>query len=170
MPDSFWGKAAGSLWQPLLAGTLASFLGGICVFWLGRRLGHDRLEKAHWLHLTQKRLEWPEHFFKRHGAKTVLLARFVPVLPTVVANLLEGTTTISWSTFQWLNLAGSAAYTIVYIVLGYFFGKKWQLLQAWLGTTARYSIIAGIAVIAIGLMFRNSILLLVERGSPKRPR
>jgi hypothetical protein len=32
------------------------------------------------------------------------------------------------------NLAGSAAYTTVYILLGYFFGKQWKLLQAWLGT------------------------------------
>jgi membrane-associated protein len=103
-----WGRAAGSLWEPMLAGTLASFLGGICVFWLGRRLGHSLLEKIHWLHLTPARLEWPQRFFKRHGDKTVFLARFIPVLPSAVATLLEGTTTISWPTYLWLNLAGAA--------------------------------------------------------------
>jgi membrane protein DedA with SNARE-associated domain len=128
-----WGRAAASLWEPMLAGTLASFLGGICVFWLGRRL---RLERIPYLHLTPTRLEWPQRFFKRHGDKTVFLARFIPVLPSAVAALLEGTTTISWPTYLWLNLAGSAAYTTVYILLGYFLGKKWQLLQAWLGPTA----------------------------------
>jgi membrane protein DedA with SNARE-associated domain len=165
-----WGRAAGSLWEPLLAGTSASFLGGICVFWLGRRLGHGRLIKIHWLHLTHKRLGWPERFFKRHGAKTVFLARFIPVLPTVVANLLEGTTTISWPTYLWLNLAGSAVYTIVYILLGYFLGRKWQLLQAWLGTTALYAIMAGIAVIVLGFMFRKVLFQYVARFSPKRPK
>jgi membrane-associated protein len=78
-------------------GELPALSGNPC--WLGRRLGHGRLIKIHWLHLTQKRLEWPERFFKRHGAKTVFLARFIPVLPTVIANLLEGTTTISWPTY-----------------------------------------------------------------------
>jgi membrane protein DedA with SNARE-associated domain len=54
------GRAAGSLWEPMLAGTSACFLGGICAFALGRRLGHGGLEKIHWLHLTPKRLEWPQ--------------------------------------------------------------------------------------------------------------
>src|SRR5271156_2070827 len=39
------GKTADSLWQPMVAGTVACFLGGICPFWLGRRLGQGRLEK-----------------------------------------------------------------------------------------------------------------------------
>jgi phosphatidylglycerol lysyltransferase len=41
------GKAAGSLWQPMAAGTAACFLGGNCSFWLGRRLGHGGLGKIH---------------------------------------------------------------------------------------------------------------------------
>jgi membrane protein DedA with SNARE-associated domain len=165
-----WGRAAGSLWEPMLAGTLASFLGGICVFWLGRCLGHGRLKKIHWLHLTQTRLEWPERFFKRHGDKTVFLARFIPVLPSAVATLLEGTTTISWPAYLWLNLAGSAAYTTVYILLGYFLGKKWKLLQAWLGPTALYEIMAAIALIFLGFVFRKTLLLYVARFASKRPK
>jgi membrane protein DedA with SNARE-associated domain len=76
-----WARTAGSLWEPMLAGTLAAFLGGFCAFWLGRRLGHERLERIHWLHLTQARFEWPERLFKRHGDKTVFLARFFPKGP-----------------------------------------------------------------------------------------
>jgi membrane protein DedA with SNARE-associated domain len=163
-----WGRAAGSLWEPMLAGTLGSFCGGICAFWLGRRWGHGRLAKVHWLHLGKKRLAGPERFFKRHGAKTVFLARFIPVLPSAVANLLEGTTTISWPAYLSFNLAGSAAYTIVYILLGYFFGKKWELLQAWLGTTALYAIMAGIALIFLGFAFRNTLSRYVARLSPNR--
>jgi hypothetical protein len=117
------GEGRGLSMEPMLAGTLASFLGGICVFRLGRRLRHSRLEMIHWLHLTPTRLEWPQRFFRRHGDKTVFLARFIPVLPSAAATLLEGTTTISWPTYLWLNLAGSAAYTTVYILLGYFLGS-----------------------------------------------
>ena len=39
------GKTGGSLRRPMAAGTTACFLGGTCAFWLGRRLGHGRLEK-----------------------------------------------------------------------------------------------------------------------------
>jgi membrane protein DedA with SNARE-associated domain len=86
------GKAAGSLWQPMVAGTMACFLGGSCSFWLGRRLGLGRLEQIHWLHLTPQRLKWPERFFKRHGAKAVFIARFIALFPPVAANLLAGMT------------------------------------------------------------------------------
>ncbi len=165
-----WARTAGSLWEPMLAGTLASFLGGICVFWLGRRLGHGRLKKMHWLHLTQTRLEWPQRFFKRHGDKTVFLARFIPVLPSAVASLLEGTTTISWLPFLWLNLAGSAAYTMVYVLLGYFLGKQWKLLQAWLGQTALYAIMVAIALIVLGIVFRHTLSRYAARLSQKKPR
>jgi membrane protein DedA with SNARE-associated domain len=151
----------------MLAGTLASFLGGMCAFWLGRRLGHSRLEKIHWLHLTPKRFEWPERFFKRHGAKTVFLARFIPLLPSAAANLLEGTTKIPWPGYLWFNLAGSAAYTIVYILLGYFFGKKWKLLQAWLGPTVLYAIMAGIALTVLGFIFRNTLSRYIAHLSSK---
>ena len=49
------GKSAITLWPPLMAGGVACFLGGICSFWMGRRLGKSGLEKIHWLRLTPKR-------------------------------------------------------------------------------------------------------------------
>ncbi len=39
------GKTGDSLWLPVVAGTAACFLGGICAFWLGRRLGPEPLGK-----------------------------------------------------------------------------------------------------------------------------
>jgi membrane protein DedA with SNARE-associated domain len=151
------GKTADSLWQPILAGTAACILGGICAFWLGRRLGRGGLEKIHWLHLTPKRLSWPELFFKRHGAKAVLIARFIALFPPVAANLLAGMSNMKWRIFLFYNLAGSAAYAASYILLGYSFGKKWKLLEAWLGPTALYLILAGIALAVVVVVFRRSL-------------
>ena len=151
------GKAAGSLWEPMVAGTLACFLGGICAFWMGRRLGDSGLEKIRWLHLTPARLEWPERFFKRHGAKAVFIARFIALFPPVVANLLAGMSKIRWGIFLFYNLTGSVAYTISYILIGHFFGKRWHLLQAWLGPTALYLIVAGLVIIVAGVTFRDSL-------------
>jgi membrane protein DedA with SNARE-associated domain len=151
------GKTADSLWQPVVAGTVACFLGGICAFWLGRRLGHGSLEKIRWLHLTPERLKWPERFFERHGAKTVFIARFIFLFPPVAANLLAGMGKMQWRTFLFYNLTGSAAYTTSYILLGYFFGKKWKLLEAWLGPTALYLMLAAIAIVVLGVIFRHSV-------------
>jgi membrane protein DedA with SNARE-associated domain len=151
------GRAAGSLWQPMVAGTAASFLGGLCAFWLGRRLGHGSLEKIHWLHLTSERLRWPERYFERHGAKAVFIARFIAIFPPIAVNLLAGMTKMSWRLFLFYNLTGSTASTITYILIGYLFGKKWKLLEAWLGPAALYLILAGIALIVLGVIFRHSL-------------
>ena len=151
------GKTADSLWEPVLAGTAACFLGGTGAFGLGRRLGHGGLEKIRWLHLIPQRMKWPEQFFKRHGAKTVFIARFIFLFPPVLVNLLAGMAKIPWRTFLFYNLTGSAAYSITYILIGYFFGKKWKLFEAWLGPTALYLILAGIILITLGVIFRHSI-------------
>ena len=151
------GKTGDPLWQPVVAGTVASFLGGICAFWLGRRLGLSGLERIHWLHLTRKRLKWPERFFKRHGAKAVFIARFIALFPPVAANLLAGIAKMPWRIYLFYNLTGSAAYTTSYILIGYFFGKKWKRLEAWLGPTALYLILAGIVLLVLGVIFRHSI-------------
>src|ERR1039458_4618872 len=122
----------------MIAGTAASFLGGICAFWLGRRLGLSGLENIHWLHLTPKRLKWPERFFKRHCAKAGFIARFIALFPPVAANLLAGIAKMPWRIFLFYNLTGSAVYATAYILIGYFFWKKWKRLEAWLGLRAPY--------------------------------
>jgi len=151
------GKTADSLWEPMVAGTAACFLGGICAFWFGRRLGHGGLEKIRWLHLTPQRLKWPEQFFKRHGAKTVFIARFIFLFPPVVVNLLAGMAKMPWRTFLFYNITGSAAYSTAYILIGYFFGKQWKLLKNWLGPVPLCLILTGIILVILGVIFRHSI-------------
>jgi len=151
------GKTADSLWEPAVAGMAACFLGGACAFGLGRRLGHGGLGKIRWLHLTPQRMKWPEQFFKRHGAKTVFIARFVFLFPPVLVNLLAGMAKIQWRTFLFYNVTGSAAYSTAYILIGYFFGKKWKLLKTWLGPVPLYLILTGIIIVFLGVVFRHTI-------------
>ncbi len=162
------GKTADSLWQPVVAGTAACFLGGICAFWLGRRLGRGNPEKIRWLHLTSERLRWPERFFERHGAKTVFIARFIFLFPPVAANLLAGMGKMPGRTFLFYNVTGSAAYTTSYILVGYFFGKQWKLLKVWLGPTALYLMLAAIAIVVLGVIFRHSVSGYWARLFPKK--
>jgi membrane protein DedA with SNARE-associated domain len=152
----------------MVAGTVACFLGGICSFWLGRRLGHSSLETIQWLHLTPERLKWPACFFKRHGARAVFIARFIALFPPVAANLLAGMAKIPWRIFLFYNLTGSAVYTTSYILIGYFFGKKWKLFEAWLGPTALHLILAGIAFIVLGVIFRDFLSKFLVRVFSKK--
>jgi membrane-associated protein len=80
---------------------------------------------------------------------------------------LAGMTKIPWPRFLLFNLTGSAVYSVVYILLGYFFGKKWKILQAWLGPTVLYAILAVITVIVFGIIFRHTLSGYVARFSSK---
>ena len=151
------GRAESSLWQPVVAGSVACFLGGISSFWLGRRLGNSGLDKIRWLHLTPERVKWPERFFKKYGAKAVFIARFIALFPPIAVNLLAGMAKMRWRTFLFYNVTGSAVYTVSYILLGYFFGKQWELFEAWLGPTALYLILASIVLIVLGVLLRHSL-------------
>ena len=121
------------------------------------------LEKIHWLHLTADQLKWPERLFKRHGARTVLFARFIFLFPPVVMNVLAGIAKMPWRVFLFYNLTGSAAYATIYILIGYFFGKKWKQLEAWLGPTALCLILTAIAFVVLGVFFRHSLSALWRR-------
>jgi uncharacterized membrane protein YdjX (TVP38/TMEM64 family) len=94
--------------------------------------------------------------------------RFIPLFPPVAANLLAGMAKMPWRIFYFYNLMGSAIYAISYTLIGYVFGKKWKLLQAWFGPTALYLILAGITLIALGVIFRPYLSELLARLFPKK--
>ena len=98
-----------------------------------------------------------DRFVKRHGAKAVFFARLSALFPPIAANLLAGMSKMRWRIFIFYNLTGSVVYATSYILIGYFFGKKWKLLEAWLGPTALYLILAGIVLIVLGVIFRQSL-------------
>ena len=75
---------------------------------------------------------------------------------------------MQWRTFLFYNLTGSAAYTTTYILIGYFFGKKWKLLEARLGPTALYLILAGLVVVVFAVIFRHSVSGYWTRLFPKK--
>jgi len=98
----------------------------------------------------------------------VFIARFVPLFPPFAANVLAGMTKMPLPTFLYYNLGGAAVWAPGYILVGYFFGKKWKLLAAWLGPTASYLILPGIALVVFGVIFRHSISGLWERLFPQK--
>jgi membrane protein DedA with SNARE-associated domain len=122
----------------------AAVLGDNLGFWLGRRLARPRLQRGRgFLLLTPQALRTVEGYFVHYGTWTVLVARFITGLRVVIA-LAAGTAGMSWSRFFPANAAGALAWASIICLLGYFFGRSWQLLEqglAWgswiiLGCTA----------------------------------
>jgi len=157
------GKNAFSLWEPMAAATAACFLGGIWAFWIGRRLGYSGIEKIRWLHLTPTRVRWGQHFFKEHGPKTVFFARFIILFPPFAANALAGMAKMRWAPFLLYNITGSAAYSVSYILIGYFFGKRWNAFRIWLGPEPVFWIAPAVVLVALLVIFHQAEYKLIAR-------
>ncbi|HEV7414103.1 MAG TPA: DedA family protein [Casimicrobiaceae bacterium] len=122
--------ASGALWAAagmpveLLALTLiiASFCGDNCNYWIGRLFGSQTAKKAHSRFLNQRALERTHEFYARHGGKTIVLARFVPIVRTF-APFVAGIGHMDYRSFLLFSVAGAVLWVGVLVSGGYLFGK-----------------------------------------------
>lgn len=122
-------------------------LGDNCGFWVGRRGGRALAVRHGWkVGLTRARLREFDRFFRRHGAKTVFIARFVTGL-RVFGAFLAGSSGLPWSTFLFYNATGAVAWATAVGLAGYALGQSWQTLERWIG---RGGLIALAAVLVAG--------------------
>ncbi len=111
------GLILGLVWIAAAAGDLASF-------WLGRRLGR-RFLVAHGprIGVTAPRLGRVDTFFDRHGAKAILVGRFVGII-RAVAPFLAGASGMKVRNFVPWSLLGTAAWATAFTLVGYLFSSS----------------------------------------------
>jgi membrane-associated protein len=99
----------------------AAFLGDNTNYWIGRFLG-PRVFKAHSRWLNRAYLDKTEAFYEKHGGKTVLLARFLPILRTF-APFVAGIGHMIYGRFVLFSILGAVAWINSLVFAGYFFGN-----------------------------------------------
>ena len=72
--------------------------------------------------LKQEHLERTQEFYEKHGGKTIILARFVPIIRTF-APFVAGVGTMKYRKFVSYNVIGGIIWVAIFISLGYFFGN-----------------------------------------------
>jgi membrane-associated protein len=122
--------ASGALWAAadlrveLLALTLigAALCGDNCNYWIGRLLGRKGALKMHSPLLNRRALERTHAFYERHGGKTIVLARFVPIVRTF-APFVAGIARMHYRRFLAFSAAGALLWVGLLVSSGYLFGK-----------------------------------------------
>lgn len=110
-----------SVWVLAAALIAAAILGDTANYWIGHFLGHRLLN-------ARRRLIKPEHiaytheFFEKYGGKTVIIARFVPIVRTF-APFVAGLGSMSYGRFMSYNVAGGTAWVLLCTFAGYWFGN-----------------------------------------------
>lgn len=101
---------------------LGTFLGDQLGYYLGRKYGPKIFSKEKSLFFNKNHLEKTEQYFHKYGSKTILIARFIPIVRTGVPTA-AGVGKMPYKTFLTYNTVGAIIWTVVFTLFGYFAGK-----------------------------------------------
>jgi membrane protein DedA with SNARE-associated domain len=124
----------------------AAIVGDNVGYWIGRIGGRKLLKRWSWLdrHASQV-LPWSERFFRRHGAKTIFIGRFIAVLRFTAA-WLAGISRMRWWRFLVWNAAGGICWAVLVGLVAYYAGN------AAADAIGRYGFYGAAAVIALAVV------------------
>lgn len=116
--------AIGSFNLFLILGILfvAAFLGDTANYWIGHFFGQKIIDNPKIPLINQKHIDETQEFYKKHGGKTIFLARFVPIVRTF-APFVAGIGKMHYGDFIKYNLAGGFVWVFGFTLLGFFFGN-----------------------------------------------
>ena len=100
----------------------AAVLGDQVGYWFGRKVGPALFSRPDSKLFKQEHVERSKLFFEKHGSKTIVLARFVPVVRTF-APIVAGVSEMPYGTFVTYNVIGAALWAGGLTTAGYFLGQ-----------------------------------------------
>lgn len=102
--------------------TLASIFGNKVNYLIGRKWGITLFRNRHYQLINLKHLEMTHAFYEKHGGKTLILARFAPIVRTF-APFVAGIGKMSIMRFSFFNVLSAVLWIGSLLSLGYFFGN-----------------------------------------------
>ncbi len=110
------------LWPLLIGCALAAIAGDSVGYAFGVKAGHKLFIREDSLFFRRSFVERTQTFYQKHGKKTVVLARFIPIVRTF-APILAGVGKMNYSVFLSYNVAGGLIWSVGNITLGYVLGR-----------------------------------------------
>ena len=100
----------------------ASILGDGIGFLLGNKLGYGLFEKSNSKIFRKEYLERTQSFYEKHGGKTIVYAKFVPIVRTFAA-FIAGVGRMHYARFLAFNVCGAVGWVTLMILAGKFLGQ-----------------------------------------------
>ncbi|WP_442941896.1 DedA family protein [Nocardia sp. NBC_00416] len=148
-----------SIWVLLPAVAFIAFAGDQCGYWIGRALGPALFHKEDTRFFKKSYITETHEFFEKHGPKTIILARFVPIVRTFMP-VLAGVSKMSYQRYVAFDIVGAIAWGGGVTILGYFLGNVAFIrdhVEAIFLLIVFISILPGISAIAKRLLGRKAV-------------
>jgi membrane-associated protein len=100
---------------------IAAILGDTVNYWIGDKLGPKVFERKSRF-FKKEHLIKTQRFYEKHGGKTIIIARFMPIIRTF-APFVAGVGTMHYPRFLLFNVVGGFLWTSLFIFGGYYFGN-----------------------------------------------
>lgn len=110
-----------NFWILLVSLFIAAILGDSLNYWIGHSLG-IRLQRRFPRLIRPEHMKRTHDFFERYGGKTIIIARFVPIVRTF-APFVAGIGKMHYGRFMSFNVSGAALWMLILLPAGYFFGN-----------------------------------------------
>lgn len=145
---------ASELMNPVLLAALltaAAILGNSVNYAIGRLVG-PRVFSSNLRFLDRNALIKTHAFYERHGGKTIVLSRFLPLIRTF-APFVAGVAAMNFFRFQMFNITGAVLWVVGLITLGYFFGNV-PIIKEHLNTIVLIGVGAAIVPVVLGALWK----------------
>jgi membrane-associated protein len=106
----------------LLLLAIAAILGDTVNYWIGAILGPKVFHTESTRFLNKRHLQRTHEFYERHGGKTIIIARFIPIIRTF-APFVAGIGKMSYGKFLAYNVVGGVAWVALFVLGGFYFGN-----------------------------------------------
>ena len=103
--------------------TLAAIIGNTVGYEIGARTGKRIFRKKNGIFFREEYIEQAEAFYNKHGGKTIIMARFIPIVRTF-SSVVAGVGNMPRKKFFIYNVAGAVLWCVSITLLGYWLGSK----------------------------------------------